>query len=124
MSPVSLFIAIFLFIYFFLSINWLYIIYFSSINWQNYEKAISFSVVDFQKENMFFPRALRARVLSYALGAYNFFKEGIVVQTSKKSSFDWKFKGLVSILIVESDWSATIPPTPTIPPNTSNKYFV
>jgi hypothetical protein len=27
----------------------------------------------------------------------------------KKGSFDWKFKGLVVFLIVESDWRATKP---------------
>ena len=41
----------------------------------------------------------------------------------KKGSFDWKFKGIVSFLIVKSDWRATSPPTPIIPPNTSNQTF-
>ena len=42
----------------------------------------------------------------------------------KKGAFDWIFKGLVSFLIVESDWRATSPlPTPIIPPNTSNQNF-
>ena len=48
--------------------------------------------------------------------------EGVVVETSKKGKFDWKFKGLVLFLIVESDWRATNPfPMPTISPYTSNQ---
>ena len=53
----------------------------------NFEIAILFSVVDFQIENMFLrrtlPQTLRTRVLSYALGAYKVFIEGVVVETSK-----------------------------------------
>ena len=43
----------------------------------------------------------------------------------KKVSFDWKFKGLVSLLIVESDWRATNlpPPMPMISPNASYQSF-
>jgi hypothetical protein len=48
---------------------------------QNFEIAILFSKVDFQIENMFlrrtFPTTHRARVLSYALGAYKVFIEGV-----------------------------------------------
>jgi hypothetical protein len=49
------------------------------------------SVVDFQIENMFLrktlpsPPTLRARVLSYALGAYKVIIEGVVVEISKKA---------------------------------------
>ena len=42
----------------------------------------------------------------------------------EKSSFDWKLKELVPVLIVESDWMApNLPPRPTISPNTSNRNF-
>ena len=51
--------------------------------------------------------------MSYALGAYKVFIEIFVVETWKKGSFDWKFKGLVPFLIVESDLKATnLPLTP------------
>jgi hypothetical protein len=56
---------------------------------QNFEIAILFSVVDFQIENIFLrripPTNLRARVLSYALGTYKVFIEGVVVETSKQA---------------------------------------
>ena len=42
----------------------------------------------------------------------------------EKSSFDLELKGLMPVLIVESDWRATNPPpTPSIFPNTSNQNF-
>ena len=41
----------------------------------------------------------------------------------KKGSFDWKLKGLGPFLVVESDYRATSPLTPTISPNTSNQNF-
>ena len=70
------------------------------------------------------PTGLRARIMSYALGAYKVFIEGVVVETSKWS-FDWKFKGLVPFLIVKTDWRTTKPPlTPTFPPNISNQNFL
>jgi hypothetical protein len=47
-----------------------------------------FSVVDFQIEIMFLrrtlPKAFRARVVSYALGAYKIFIEHVVAETSKR----------------------------------------
>ena len=56
---------------------------------KNFEIAILFSVVDFHIENIFLgghsPTTLRARVLSYALGAYKVFIEGVVVETSKQA---------------------------------------
>ena len=72
------------------------------------------------------PTVLRARVVSYVLGAYKVFIESVVVETSKKSSFDWKFKGLVPFLKVKSDSRATNPTTdltPTFSPNTPNQNF-
>jgi hypothetical protein len=55
---------------------------------QNFEIAILFSVVDFQIEIMFLrrtlPKAFRARVVSYALGAYKIFIEHVVAETSKR----------------------------------------
>jgi hypothetical protein len=49
-------------------------IIFPNISNQNFEIAILFSVVNFQIENIFLrrhsPTTFRARVLSYALGAY------------------------------------------------------
>jgi len=48
-----------------------------------------FSVVYFKIENVFLgvdsPKTLGARLLSYALGAYKVFIEGVVVGTSKKA---------------------------------------
>ena len=42
----------------------------------------------------------------------------------EKDSFVWKLKGLVPLLIAESDWRATNPPfMPAISPNTSNQNF-
>ena len=39
-----------------------------------------------------------------------------------KGSFDWKLKGLVPFLIVQSNWRVANPPfTPTISQNTSNQ---
>jgi hypothetical protein len=46
---------------------------------QNFEIAILFSVVDFQMENRHSPTTLRARVVSYVLGAYKVFIEGVVI---------------------------------------------
>jgi hypothetical protein len=64
----------------------------------------------------------RARVVSYALGAYKIFYRKYCRRNFKKSSFDWKLKKLLPFLIVESDWRATSPPfTPTFSPNTSNE---
>ena len=51
--------------------------------------------------------ALRARVVSYALGTYKVFYRKRYRKNFKKGSFDWKWKGLVPFLIVESDWRAT-----------------
>ena len=62
------------------------IIYRNTSN-QNFSIAILFSVVNFRVEIIFLsrtlPKALRARVVSYALGAYKVFTERIVVKTSK-----------------------------------------
>ena len=57
---------------------------------QNFDIPVLFSVVDFQVENIFLrrippPTTLRARGLSYALGAYKVFIEGVVVETSKQA---------------------------------------
>jgi hypothetical protein len=56
-----------------------------------------FSVVDFQIENMFCgghsPTTLRARVLSYALGEYTVFIEGVVVEASKQAHSIGNSKG-------------------------------
>jgi len=69
-------------------------------------------------------RYRRARVVSYALGAYKVLRESIVIETSKKGSFDWKFKGLVPFLIIKRNWRATnLPLMPTFSPNTSNQNF-
>jgi hypothetical protein len=66
-------------------------------------------------------RALRARIVSYALGAYKVFVESVVEENIKKGSFDWKLKGLVLFIIVESGWRATNPPLKsTISPKTPN----
>jgi hypothetical protein len=70
------------------------------------------------------PNPLRARVASYALGAYKVLIKKCCRRNFKTGSFDWKFKGLVAFLIVESDWRATKPPViPIISPNTSNQSF-
>ena len=64
---------------------------------QNCEIAIFFSVVDFQIENIFLrripPTTLTARVLSYALGAYKVFIEGVVAETLKKAHLIGNSKG-------------------------------
>jgi hypothetical protein len=64
---------------------------------QYFEIAIFFSVVDFQIEIMLLrghsPTALRARVVSYALGAYKVLRESVVVETSKKAHSIGNSKG-------------------------------
>ena len=56
---------------------------------QNFKIAISFNVVEssgnyvFEDDNP--PTPLRAMVISYALGAYKIFIEGVVIETSKKA---------------------------------------
>jgi hypothetical protein len=50
-------------------------------------------------------KALRVRVVIYALGAYKVFIESVVIEL-RKGPFDWISKGLVPFLIVESDWKA------------------
>jgi hypothetical protein len=87
-----------------------------------------FSVVDILIENMFLrrilPTTLRARVLSYALGAYKVFIEDVFVETSKTAHSIGNTKGLVPFLIVQSHWRATSPPSTSFnSPNTSNKIF-
>ena len=56
---------------------------------QNFEKAIFFNVVE-RSGNWVFeekthPKVLRARVVSYAWGAYKVFIESVVVETSKRN---------------------------------------
>ena len=64
---------------------------------QNFEIAILFSVFDFQIENMILgghsPTTPRARVLSYALGAYKVFIKGVVGETLKKAHSIGNSKG-------------------------------
>jgi hypothetical protein len=67
------------------------------------------------------PIALRATVVSYALGAYEVFYRNLCFRNFKKGSINWRLKGLVPFLIVQSDRRATNSPfTPNFSPNTSN----
>ena len=79
---------------------------------QNFEIAILFEAVkkfgNYVFEDDTPPTALRARVISYALGAYKlFFFRKRYCSKLKNESFDWKLKRLVPFLIVESDWMAS-----------------
>ena len=70
------------------------------------------------------PTVLRLRAVSFALGQYKVFIEKLCRRNLKKDSFEWKFKALVSFLIVEIDWRITNTPlTSTISPNTSDQNF-
>ena len=65
------------------------------------------------------PTALRARVVSYVLGAYKVSYKMCCRRNFKKGSFDSKLKWLVPFLVVEFDLKATNTPSmPTIFPNT------
>jgi hypothetical protein len=48
------------------------------------------------------PTVLRSRVVSYALGAYMVFYRKPCRGNFKKKPFDWKLKGVLPFLIVES----------------------
>jgi hypothetical protein len=68
-------------------------------------------------------RVLRANVVSYALEAYTVLLK-VFLEKLEKGSFDWRFKGLVPILIVEWDCRATKPRnTPTFITNKPNLNF-
>jgi hypothetical protein len=58
----------------------------------------------FEDDNPPPPIVFRKRVVSYAFGAFNVFIEIFVIEASK-GSFDWKLRGLVPFLLVESDQS-------------------
>ena len=68
---------------------------------------------------------LRARVVSYALGAYKVFYRKCCRRNFKKDSFDWELKGLVPFLIVESDWRATslLPYAHNSPKHIQSKFW-
>jgi hypothetical protein len=84
---------------------------------------ILFSVVERAGNYVFPATALRARVVSYALGHIRFYRK-FWRRSCKKGSFNWKLRGLVPFLVVKSDQRVNAPPpTPIILPNPSNQIF-